>query len=79
MKTQFDFIFSPVRILLQKKERRYLIYMFICYQKLVTAFGLIKEKPRNVFGGVDNNKTLSFCSSSDKCGASPFDSNDVND
>ncbi len=76
MKTQFDFIFSPVRILLQKKERR---YMFICYYKLVTAFGLIKEKSRNVFGGVDNNKTLSFCSSSDKCGASPFDSNDVND
>ncbi len=51
----------------------------MCCYRLVTEFGLIKEKPRNVSGGVDNNKTLSFCSSSDKRGASPFDSNDVND
>ncbi len=43
------------------------------------AFELTKEKPRNVSGGVDNNKTLSFCSSSDKCGSSSYDSYDAID
>lgn len=54
--------------------------MYITKKKtFYLTFGLINEKPRNVSGGVDNNKTLSFCSNSDKCGSSPFESNDVID